>query len=74
MFKFIHSLGSINLVVGTGVLEDGLTGEASWVLEGCDGSSDRHRVLGVGRGCLGGLLGFRCGNRHVVFVLCGKLL
>merc|ERR1711892_1392104 len=59
------SLGSINLVVGTDVLEDGLAGRASAVLEGGDGSSDHHGVLGVVSGCLGGLLGFRCFSRHV---------
>merc|ERR1719187_262796 len=63
------SLGSIHLVVGHNVLEDGLAGGASAGLEGCDGSSNHHRVFGVGgRGLgLGGLLGFGCSSvRHVV--------
>merc|ERR1719477_103525 len=50
------SLGSINLVIGTDVLEDGLAGGASAVLQGSDGGSDHHGVLGVGSGGLG-LLG-----------------
>merc|ERR1719477_166153 len=50
------SLSSINLVVGTDVLEDGLAGGASAVLQGGDGGSDHHGVLGVGSGGLG-LLG-----------------
>merc|ERR1712244_49540 len=37
-----RSLGSINLVVGTDILENGLAGGASTVLEGGDGSSDHH--------------------------------
>merc|ERR1712106_278305 len=59
------SLGSIDLVVGNNGLEDSLAGGASAVLEGGDGGSDHHRVLGVGSGCLGGLLGgCSSGCRH----------
>merc|ERR1711990_820437 len=38
------SLGSINLVVGTDVLEDGLARRSSAVLEGSDGSSNHYGV------------------------------
>merc|ERR1719295_1523955 len=61
-------LSSINLVVSTDVLKDGLTGGASAVLEGGDGSSNHHGVLGVGSR-LGSLLGLWCSgrSRHLGF-------
>merc|ERR1712045_1037663 len=55
------SLGSVHLVVGTDVLQDGLTGGALLVSEGLDGSLDHGGVGGVGSGGLGlggDLLGF----------------
>merc|ERR1712127_743264 len=63
-------LGGINLVVGADVLEDGLAGGASPVLQGCDGGSNHDRVLGVGSRDLGlgGLLDLRGsggGSSHV---------
>merc|ERR1712223_912537 len=58
------SLGSIDLVVGDDVLEDGGTAGAGPVLEGGDGGSDHHAVLGVGGRSLLGL--GSSGSRHVV--------
>merc|ERR1712038_1758106 len=54
------SLGSINLVVGTDVLQDGLTGGALLVSESLDGGLDHGGVGWVGSGGLGlgSLLGF----------------
>merc|ERR1712018_528212 len=54
------SLGSINLVVGTDVLQDGLTGRALLVSESLDGGLDHGGVGRVGSGGLGlgSLLGF----------------
>merc|ERR1712012_1368296 len=46
-------LGSINLVVGADVLEDGLSGGSSPVLESLDGSLDQGSIGRVGSGCLG---------------------
>merc|ERR1712184_227326 len=66
------SLGSVHLVVGTDVLEDGLAGGALLVSEGLDGGLDHGGVRRVGsRGLgLGGLLGFgSSGGGHVVDVV-----
>merc|ERR1712038_1945828 len=66
------SLGSVHLVVGTDVLEDGLAGGALLVSEGLDGGLDHGGVWRVGsRGLgLGGLLGFgSSGGGHVVDVV-----
>merc|ERR1712080_815492 len=57
------SLGSINLVVGADVLEDGLAGRSSALLQGTDGSGDHDGVLGVGRR-LANLLDLRSSSRH----------
>merc|ERR1711988_2033730 len=58
------SLGSIHLVVGDDVLEDGGTAGAGPVLQGGDGGSDHHAVLGVGGRSLLGL--GSSSSRHVV--------
>merc|ERR1712026_531925 len=61
------SLGSVNLVVGTDVLQDGLAGGALLVSESLDGGLDHGGVGGVGSGGLGlgDLLGFGCsGGSH----------
>merc|ERR550525_1330233 len=66
------SLGSVHLVVGTDVLEDGLAGGALLVSEGLDGGLDHGGVWRVGsRGLgLGGLFGFgSSGGGHVVDVV-----
>merc|ERR1712088_419651 len=47
------SLGSINLVVGTDVLQDGLAGGALLVSQGLDGGLDHGGVGRVGSGGLG---------------------
>merc|ERR1712242_365733 len=54
------SLCGINLVVGADVLEDGLSGGASSVLQSGDGGTNHHGIgwvlsglLGLGRGLLG---------------------
>merc|ERR1712223_283969 len=57
-------LGSIHLVVGDDVLEDGGAAGAGPVLEGGDGGSNHHAVLGVGGRSLLGL--GSSGSRHVV--------
>merc|ERR1712045_702380 len=67
------SLGSVNLVVGTDVLQDGLAGGALLVSESLDGGLDHGGVGGVGSGGLGlgGLLGFGCsGGSHGDVVCC----
>merc|ERR1711944_29046 len=51
--QMLTSLGSIDLVVGTHVLEDGLTGRSGSVLESSDGSSNHDGVFGVGCRSLG---------------------
>merc|ERR1712045_88417 len=66
------SLGSVHLVVGTDVLQDGLTGGALLVSEGLDGGLDHGGVGGGGSGSLGFgssssshgdvVLGCRCGE------------
>merc|ERR1712173_221217 len=62
------SLGSINLVVGTDVLEDGLARRASPVLQGRDGCGDHLSILGVSSRCLGlgGLLHLNRGSSSSV--------
>merc|ERR1712223_1588078 len=57
-------LGSIHLVVGDDVLEDGGAAGAGPVLEGGDGGSNHHAVLGVGGRSLLGL--GSSGSRHLV--------
>merc|ERR1712038_987655 len=58
------SLGSINLVVGADVLQDGLAGGALLVSQSLDGSLDHGGVGRVGGGSLGlgGLLGLGGGG------------
>ena len=64
------SLGGFNLVVGTDVLEDGLSARAVPLLEGLDGGGDHGgegRVGGGGLGLGSGLLGLggsSSGGRH----------
>merc|ERR1712154_263567 len=64
--EVLTSLGSVHLVVGADVLQDGLAGGAGPVLEGGDGGGDHHGVLGVGRGHLGlgNLLGLGSVGSH----------
>merc|ERR1719427_1564814 len=59
------SLGSIDLVVSNDVLENSLTGGPTTVLKGCDGSSNHHRVLGVGSRLLSLLHFSRCSVSHL---------
>merc|ERR1719360_96975 len=71
-------LSSINLVVGTDVLQDSLTAAASSVLKSLKGSGYHNRVFGVGSRCLGlgglnDLLGGSSGSgSHFEFVVCRK--
>merc|ERR1739848_866677 len=69
-------LGSVNLVVGTDVLQDGLTGGALLVSEGLDGGLDHGGVGRVGSSNLGlggHLLGFgSSSSSHGDVVLFGR--
>merc|ERR1712203_102066 len=56
------SAGSVDLVVGDDVLDDGSAAGAGPVLESSDGSSDHHAVLGVGGRSLLGLRGSSGGH------------
>merc|ERR1711994_378594 len=65
--EVLSGLGGVHLVVGADVLEDGLAGGASPVLQRGDGGGDHDGVLGVGGGGLGlgGLLCCGLGVSHV---------
>ena len=67
--ELVSSLGSINLIVGTDIFEDCLTGRSTSVFEGSDCSSNHHGVLWMVSRCLN-LLYFFGATAAMLMLIC----